>query len=185
MTKSGIQNKEVPKNLILFITDQERAHDLNYSQGFDDDLAGTKWLKKNGLSFSNAFTNTNQCSVARSTFFTSNWKFSQFGWTFKNSQNSNSDCFNSKIQKHIKCPNCKSGSGIEIRIRIRIPQAVKAAIGEMWLVYDTVFSRRIAEKRSQGLKHALLHSHADRQNTVRVIAVCLGQFGVNLGSVWG
>ena len=25
----------------------------------------------------------------------------------------------------------------------------------------------------------------DRQNTVRVIAVCLGQFGVSLGSVWG
>ena len=71
MTKSGVQNKEVPKNLILFITDQERAHDLNYSQGFDDDLAGTKWLKRNGLSFSNAFTNANQCSVARSTFFTS------------------------------------------------------------------------------------------------------------------
>ena len=65
------QSSDLPRNLILFITDQERAHDLNYSKGFDNDLAGTQWLKKNGLSFSNAFTNTNQCSVARSTFFTS------------------------------------------------------------------------------------------------------------------
>ena len=51
--------------------------------------------------------------------------------------------------------------------------------------YDTVFSRRIAEKRSRGLKQTFLHSYADRQKTARVIAVCLGQFGVSLGSVWG
>ena len=51
--------------------------------------------------------------------------------------------------------------------------------------YDTVFSRRIAQKQSRGLKHAFLHSYADRQKTVRFIAVCLGQFGVDLGSVWG
>ena len=62
---------KVPENLILFITDQERAHNLNYSKGFEDDLPGTSWLKKNGLSFSNSFTNTNQCSVSRATFFTS------------------------------------------------------------------------------------------------------------------
>jgi arylsulfatase A-like enzyme len=65
------EKPSVPENLIIFLTDQERAHDLNYSKGFSQDLIGTNWMAKNGLSFSNAFTNTNQCSVARSTFFTS------------------------------------------------------------------------------------------------------------------
>ena len=51
--------------------------------------------------------------------------------------------------------------------------------------YDTVFSRRIAEEQSRGLKQTFLHNYADRQNTARVIALCLGQFGVSLGSVWG
>ena len=73
MASHSVRTKDTPKNLILFITDQERAHDLNYSNGFEDDLAGTKWLRQNGLSFRNAFTNTNQCSVARSTFFTSKY----------------------------------------------------------------------------------------------------------------
>ena len=63
----------VPQNLILFITDQERAHSLNFSKDFNnkESLPGTDWLKKNGLSFSNSFTNTNQCSASRATFFTS------------------------------------------------------------------------------------------------------------------
>jgi len=65
------RSANVPRNLVLFITDQQRTHDLNYSKGFDEDLAWTQWLKKNRLSFSNAFTNTNQCSIACSTFFTS------------------------------------------------------------------------------------------------------------------
>ncbi|KZR74566.1 Bifunctional hemolysin/adenylate cyclase precursor [Prochlorococcus marinus str. MIT 1323] len=63
--------KRFPRNLVILITDQERSHDLGFADTFDSDLPATSWLSQNGLSFSNAFTNTNQCSVARTSFFTS------------------------------------------------------------------------------------------------------------------
>ena len=46
-----MSSTKVPENLILFITDQERAHNLNYSKGFEDDLPGTSWLKKRTIVF--------------------------------------------------------------------------------------------------------------------------------------
>ena len=57
------------RNVIVFITDQER-----YIQHFPDgwesqNLPGLTRLKRNGLSFENAFTNACMCSPARSTFF--------------------------------------------------------------------------------------------------------------------
>ncbi|MDP6309673.1 MAG: sulfatase-like hydrolase/transferase [Prochlorococcaceae cyanobacterium ETNP14_MAG_4] len=66
-------DKSFPQNLVLLITDQERAHDLGFADNFDSNLPATSWLSQNGLSFSNAFTNTNQCSVARTSFFTSKY----------------------------------------------------------------------------------------------------------------
>ena len=69
MASSGIS--EVPRNLVILLTDQERAHDIGFGSNFDASLPATSWLKENGLSFSNAFANTNQCSASRSTFFTS------------------------------------------------------------------------------------------------------------------
>lgn len=62
---------EIPRNIIIFLTDQERAHDIGFGPGFDASLPATSWLKENGLSFTNAFANTNQCSASRATFFTS------------------------------------------------------------------------------------------------------------------
>jgi arylsulfatase A-like enzyme len=62
---------EAPRNIIILLTDQERAHDIGFGPEFDASLPATSWLKENGLSFSNAFANTNQCSASRSTFFTS------------------------------------------------------------------------------------------------------------------
>ena len=55
------------RNVILFLTDQERA-----IQHFPDDwesqnLPGLTRLKQNGLSFESAFTNACMCSPARST----------------------------------------------------------------------------------------------------------------------
>ena len=63
-----------PKNLIVFIRDQVKPTDLWFPRGWDDNNMPTqKWLKDNGLSFSNSFTNASMCSVSRSTFFTSKY----------------------------------------------------------------------------------------------------------------
>ncbi len=68
--RSGSNNQ--PKNLIIFIRDQVKPEDLWFPRNWaDDNMPTRKWLQDNGLSFSNSFTNTAMCSVARSTFFTS------------------------------------------------------------------------------------------------------------------
>ena len=66
------ESNELP-NIVIFLTDQERTTDLWMPQGFatsHEQLPAQNYLKDNGLSFSNAFTNTNMCSSARATFFT-------------------------------------------------------------------------------------------------------------------
>ena len=65
---------DAPKNLIIFIRDQVKPTDLWFPRGWEDENLPTQsWLKNNGLSFSNSFTNTSMCSVSRSTFFTSKY----------------------------------------------------------------------------------------------------------------
>ena len=62
---------DAPQNLIIFIRDQVKPVDLWFPRDWADrNLPTQRWLKNNGLSFSNSFTNTSMCSVSRSTFFT-------------------------------------------------------------------------------------------------------------------
>lgn len=64
------RRRELPKNVIIFITDQERAIQ-HFPPGWQEqNLPGLTRLKNNGLSFENAFCNACMCSPARSTFFT-------------------------------------------------------------------------------------------------------------------
>lgn len=57
-------------NVVLFITDQERAIQ-HFPRGWTaKNLPGLARLKRNGLVFENAFTNTCMCSPARSTLIT-------------------------------------------------------------------------------------------------------------------
>lgn len=57
-------------NIILFITDQERAP-MHWPAGWaDENLPNRRRLVDNGLSFENAFCSTAMCSPSRSTFFT-------------------------------------------------------------------------------------------------------------------
>ena len=63
---------EAPKNIIIFIRDQVKPEDLWLPRDWGKShLPNQQWLKDNGLSFSNACTNSAMCSAARSTFFTS------------------------------------------------------------------------------------------------------------------
>lgn len=63
---------EVPKNMIIFIRDQVKPEDLWLPRDWaKNNLPNQQWLKDNGLSFTNACTNSAMCSAARSTFFTS------------------------------------------------------------------------------------------------------------------
>lgn len=60
----------LPKNVVLFITDQERAIQHFPPNWEEQNLPGMTRLKQNGLSFNRAFTNACMCSPARSTFLT-------------------------------------------------------------------------------------------------------------------
>src|ERR1051325_8171346 len=58
------------KNVVLFITDQERAIQHFPANWQHDNLPGLIRLKRNGLSFERAFTDACMCSQARSTLMT-------------------------------------------------------------------------------------------------------------------
>ena len=61
-----------PKNIIIFIRDQVKPEDLWLPRDWaKTHLPNQQWLKDNGLSFTNACTNSSMCTAARSTFFTS------------------------------------------------------------------------------------------------------------------
>lgn len=64
--KPGIAT--LPKNVIIFLTDQERATQHFPPNWEVKNLPGLTRLKRNGLTFKNAFTNACMCSPARTTF---------------------------------------------------------------------------------------------------------------------
>ena len=65
--KSSIAGQGRPKNVLIFITDQQRAVQ-HFPDGWEEEnLLNLTRLKKNGLSFQRAFTNACMCSPARST----------------------------------------------------------------------------------------------------------------------
>ncbi|MEP9364877.1 sulfatase-like hydrolase/transferase [Nocardioides sp. CN2-186] len=58
------------KNVLIFITDQQRKT-MHFPAGWEEkNLPGMTRLKKNGVSFENAFCNTAMCSPSRATLFT-------------------------------------------------------------------------------------------------------------------
>ncbi len=57
-------------NVIIFLSDQERATQHFPENWEKDNLPGLMRLKNKGLTFNNAFTNSCMCSPARSTFMT-------------------------------------------------------------------------------------------------------------------
>ncbi|GAB4152864.1 MAG: hypothetical protein Fur0021_18010 [Candidatus Promineifilaceae bacterium] len=62
--------RKLRKNVILFITDQERATQHFPPDWERENLPGLTRLKQNGLTFENAFTNACMCSPARVTCMT-------------------------------------------------------------------------------------------------------------------
>ena len=58
-------------NIILIMTDQQRAPQLFHENMAKFDLPAYRRLRKNGIEFENAFCNTCMCSPSRSTLFTS------------------------------------------------------------------------------------------------------------------
>ena len=58
-------------NLVIFLTDQETYHDTIFPKGWlEKNLPGYAQLKRHGMTFENAYTNTCACSPARSTIMT-------------------------------------------------------------------------------------------------------------------
>jgi len=70
---SGVASAKNPaagKNVIIFITDQDRKV-MHFPKGWEEsNLPGLTRLKKNGVSFENAFCNSCMCSPSRATLFT-------------------------------------------------------------------------------------------------------------------
>lgn len=65
--RSSTAGQDRPKNVLIFITDQQRAVQ-HFPNGWEEEnLRGLTRLKKHGLSFERAFTNACMCSPARST----------------------------------------------------------------------------------------------------------------------
>ena len=65
----GLMATAAPKNLLVFVRDQVQTQWLP-ERWQKDNLVTSEWLKNNGLSFSNAYTNTSMCTSSRATFFT-------------------------------------------------------------------------------------------------------------------
>lgn len=66
------QGEAQPRNLLIFIRDQVKPEDLWLPRNWArENLPNQQWLKDNGLSFRNAFTNSAMCTAARASFFTS------------------------------------------------------------------------------------------------------------------
>eukprot|EP00798_Chlamydomonas_sp_ICE-L_P014798 gene14798-20853_t len=59
-----------PKNVIWMLNDQENNHDWFPKDWDDIHLPFLKTLEKNGMAFTNAWTNANMCSSARASIFT-------------------------------------------------------------------------------------------------------------------
>lgn len=62
---------EKQPNIVLIITDQQRAPQLFHQNMPNHDLPAFRRLRKNGIEFEHAFCNTCMCSPSRSTLFTS------------------------------------------------------------------------------------------------------------------
>jgi choline-sulfatase len=90
--RSDSKQRTVPKNVILFITDQERAIQY-FPDGWErKNLPGLTRLKHNGVTFENAFTNACMCSPARSTLM-SGYFPAQHGVKYTLEQNMSADAY--------------------------------------------------------------------------------------------
>lgn len=69
---ASARNRRQPKlpNVVLFMTDQERRTQHFPPNWERKNLPGLTWLKKHGVTFCNAYTNSCMCSPARSTWMT-------------------------------------------------------------------------------------------------------------------
>jgi len=95
------------KNVVLFITDQERAiqhFPVNWEQ---NNLPGLSRLKRNGLSFERAFTDACMCSPARSTLLTGYFT-PQHGVKYTLEQDMPNDPPNPQIELPLNLPNIAS-----------------------------------------------------------------------------
>jgi arylsulfatase A-like enzyme len=95
------------KNVVLFITDQERAIQYFPVHWERDNLPGLTRLKRHGLSFEAAFTDACMCSPARSTLMTGYFP-AQHGVKYTLEHDMMSDPPNPQVQLPLDLPNIAS-----------------------------------------------------------------------------
>lgn len=96
-----------PKNLLLFVRDQVQTQWLP-EQWQRENLATSEWLKNNGLSFSNAYTNTSMCTSSRATFFTGKFPAQHQVKNLLDENNLGNEIIQNQLQLDPQLPNLAS-----------------------------------------------------------------------------
>jgi arylsulfatase A-like enzyme len=91
-------------NVVLFVTDQDRAIQHYPRHWADRNLPGLTWMRRHGLEFNQAFTNSCMCSPARSTFM-SGYFPAQHGVKYTLEQNMTHPKKNPQVQLPTDLPN--------------------------------------------------------------------------------
>jgi len=92
------------RNVIVFLTDQERAIQ-HFPEGWESqNLPGLTRLKQSGVSFENAFTNACMCSPARSTLM-SGYFPAQHGVKYTLEDNMTDPCVNPQVELPVNLNN--------------------------------------------------------------------------------
>ena len=69
MPETFAQSEDRAQNLVVLVRDQVQTQWLP-QEWVKEHLPTSNWLAENGLSFTNAYTNTSMCTSSRATFFT-------------------------------------------------------------------------------------------------------------------
>jgi len=96
-----------PKNLLVFVRDQVQTQWLPESWQ-KDHLVTSEWLRNNGLSFSNAYSNTSMCTSSRATFFTGKFPAQHQVKILLDENNLGNEIIQNQIQLDPQLPNLAS-----------------------------------------------------------------------------
>ena len=107
MTASFVESAKRPQNLVVFVRDQVQTQWLP-QEWVEKNLPTSNWLAKNGLSFSNAYTNASMCTTSRATFFTGKFPAQHQVKSLLDENNLDNSIIQNQIQLDPRLPNLGS-----------------------------------------------------------------------------
>ena len=104
---SSVESAKRPQNLVVFVRDQVQTQWLP-QEWVEKNLPTSNWLAKNGLSFSNAYTNASMCTTSRATFFTGKFPAQHQVKSLLDENNLDHSIIQNQIQLDPRLPNLGS-----------------------------------------------------------------------------